>query len=328
MDLTMNYLGLKLKNPLLLGASPLGASMDSLKELEQAGIGGVVLPSLFEEEILAAARGLLAGEAAAGMSSEAQSYLPDHEGYHVGPGQYLDHLKQAKDELSIPVIASLNGSSIGGWVDYAGKMAEAGADAIELNAYYLSTDHGTTSQDIENQLLEVVRQVSGSLSIPLAVKLSPFFSALPNFAESLKRSGAAGIVLFNRFYQPDIDIDALEVVPNLRLSTSEELRLRLRWLAILSGRVELDLACSGGVHSVADLIKAVMSGARAVQLVSCLLMHGPGHVTALLDSLQQFLKEKEYDSLEQMRASMDLSRTPNPAAYSRSNYMRILDSWE
>lgn len=328
MNLSTTYLGLTLKNPLMLGASPLGASMESLKSVEEAGIGAVVLPSLFEEEILAAARAHMAGEAGAGMSPEAQSYLPDPEGYHIGPGRYLDHLKQAKDELSIPVIASLNGSSIGGWVDYAGKMAEAGADALELNAYFLSTDPRTSAQEIEDQLFEVVRQVSASLSIPLAVKLSPFYSSLPNLAARLKDLGASGLVLFNRFYQPDIDIESLEVVPNLRLSTSEELRLRLRWLAVLSGRVEIDLACTGGVHSASDLIKALMSGASAVELVSSLLINGPEHIVGLLESLMNFLSEKEYESLEQMRGSMDLSRTPDPVAYTRSNYLKILDSWE
>jgi len=237
MNLSTEFLGLALKNPVVLGASPLGASIESLKAVENSGAAAVVLPSLFEEEILAAAKAYLEGEAETGMSPEAQSYFPDPEGYHIGPSHYLDHIKKAKDQLSIPVIASLNGSSIGGWVDYAGKMAEAGADALELNAYFLSTDPRTGAGDIENQLLEIVRQVSSSLSIPLAVKLSPFYSSLPNFAARLKEQGASGLVLFNRFYQPDIDVDALDVVPNLRLSTPDELRLRLRWLAILSGRV-------------------------------------------------------------------------------------------
>lgn len=329
MNLSTTYLGLKLKNPILCGASPLSTNMDTLKQLDQAGVAAVVLPSLFEEEILAAAQGVLAMESAgAGFAEASSSYQPDPEGYHIGPNQYLDHIKRSKDLLSVPVIASLNGSSPGGWTRYAEKMEAAGADAIELNAYFLSTDPEATGSAIEDRVVDRVRDVSAAVSVPVAVKLSPFYSSLPNLAQRLVGAGAAGLVLFNRFYQPDIDIETLEVVPNLRLSSAEELRLRLRWLAILSGTIGTDYSCSGGAHESSDVIKAIMAGANTVQMVSALLIHGPDHVAKTLDDLGRWMEENEYDGVQQMLGSMNLAKTPDPAGYVRANYMKMLDSWE
>ncbi len=329
MDLTTTYLGLKLKNPLVGGASPLGASVDTLRHLEEAGIGAVVLPSLFEEEIMAEARGVMAMEGVgAGFAEASAAYLPDPDGYHIGPGGYIDHLAKVRETLSIPVIASLNGNSPGGWTRYAEKMEKAGADAIELNTYFLSTDRSETGAEIENRTVDVVREVCGAVSIPVAVKLSPFFSSLPHLAERLVEAGARGLVLFNRFYQPDIDIEELEVVPNLRLSSSEELRLRLRWLAVLSATIEVDYSCTGGAHNAIDVIKSVMAGASTVQMVSALLIHGADHVTRTLEAIELWMREHEYESVTQMHGSMNLAKTPDPGAYTRANYMKMLDSWK
>ncbi len=328
MDLTTTYLGLEMKNPLVCGASPLGASLDTLRHLEDSGIAAIVLPSLFEEEILAAAKGVMAMEAAGAGFAEATSYLPDPEGYHIGPGQYLEHIERAKEALSIPVIASLNGSSPGGWTRYAEKMQAAGADAIELNTYFLSTDITESGADVENRTVDIVREVAGAVSIPVSVKLSPFFSSIPNLAKRLVEAGAGALVLFNRFYQPDIDIEDLEVVPNLRLSSVEELRLRLRWLAILSATIECDFSCTGGAHNATDVIKSVMAGANTVQMVSALLIHGADHVTRTLEAIEFWMTEHDYEGIGQMHGSMNLSKTPDPGAYTRANYMKMLDSWE
>lgn len=328
MDLTTTYLGLKLKNPLVLGASPLGASLDTLRHLEESGIAAIVLPSLFEEEILAAAKGVMAMESLGEGFAEASSFLPDPEGYHIGPDRYIDHVKQAKDALSIPIIGSLNGSSPGGWTRYAEKMEAAGADAIELNTYFLATAAAESGADVEKRTVDVVREVVSAVSVPVSVKLSPFFSSIPNLAQQLVDAGAGALVLFNRFYQPDIDIEGLEVVPNLRLSSAEELRLRLRWLAILSGTLEADFSCTGGAHNATDVIKSVMAGANTVQMVSALLIHGADHVKRTLEAVEFWMTEHEYEGIGQMHGSMNLAKTPDPGAYTRANYMKMLDSWE
>jgi dihydroorotate dehydrogenase (fumarate) len=329
MDLTTHYLGLELKNPVVVGASPLGTEIDTIKALENAGAAAVVLPSLFEEEIMALARGELARESLGATGfAEAQSYLPDPEGYHIGPDQYLEHLEAAKQAVSIPIIGSLNGTSVGGWTRYAEKMESAGADALELNVYDLAFDTAETGTDLEQRAVDIVKSVADSVSIPVSVKLSPFFTSLPNLAVKLEDVGADGLVLFNRFYQPDIDIETLEVVPNLRLSTADELRLRLRWLAVLSAQTELSLAATGGAHSAVDIIKAVMCGAHSVQLVSALLIHGPEHIGRLLEAMEFWLTEHEYTSLEQMQGSMNLAKVENPRAFARANYMKMLDTWE
>jgi dihydroorotate dehydrogenase (fumarate) len=328
MDLTTSYLGFELANPIMVGACPLGTSVDSVKGLADAGASAIVLPSLFEEEIQAAVHAHMEMEAVGAGFAEASSYLPDPEGYHVGPDQYLEHLAEVKAAVAIPVMGSLNGTTPGGWTSYARKIQDAGADALELNVYDMPIDAGETGTEVEERTVEIVRTVTSDVTIPVAVKLSPFFSSIPNLAARLIEAGADGLVIFNRFYQPDIDIEDLDVVPNLRLSTADELRMRLRWLAILSGQLEVSLAATGGAHNAVDVIKAVMTGAHAVQLVSALLIHGPEHIARTLEAIQFWMGEHEYESIGQMHGSMNLARTPNPKAFARANYMRMLDSWE
>ena len=328
MDLKTTYLGLELKNPIISGSCPLGANLDTIRHLEDAGAAAIVMPSLFEEEIMGAARAQMEMESAGAGFAEASSYLPDPDGYHVGPDQYLEHLRAAKETVSIPIIASLNGTSPGGWTGYAKKMEEAGADAIELNAYYLATDAAETGADVEQRTIDIVAAVKSEVSLPVAVKLSPFYSSIANLARKLEEAGANGLVIFNRFYQPDLDIEELDVVPNLRLSTADELRLRLRWLAILSSQVELSLAATGGAHNAVDVIKAVMTGAHAVQMVSALLIHGPEHIGRTLEAIEFWLNEHEYESLRQMQGSMNMSKVPDAAKLTRANYMKMLDSWQ
>jgi len=328
MDLKTTYLGLELANPIVSGSCPLGASLDTIRHLEDAGAAAVVLPSLFEEEIMGAVQAQMEMESAGAGFAEASSYIPNPDGYHVGPDKYLDHLRAAKEAVSIPIIASLNGTTPGGWTGYAKKMQDAGADALELNTYYLATNAGELGSDVEKRTLDIVESVREAVSIPVAVKLSPFFSSLANFAKQLKEQGANGLVIFNRFYQPDLDIEELEVVPNLRLSTADELRLRLRWLAILSSQVEMSLAATGGAHSAVDVIKAVMAGAHSVQMVSALLIHGPEHITRTLEAIDFWLNEHEYESLRQMQGSMNMDKVPDAAKLTRANYMKMLDSWQ
>jgi dihydroorotate dehydrogenase (fumarate) len=327
MNLTTDFLGLELKHPVIAGACPLGKDLDGLRRLEDGGAAAVVLPSLFEEEILRELATRQEVEAAGAGFAEALSYLPQLPGYHVGPGPYLELVRQAKESLAIPVIGSLNGATPGGWTSYARKIQEAGADAIELNVFYLATDAAEVGAAVEARTLDIVRAVTAAVTIPVAVKLAPFYSAMANLARGLEEAGAAGLVLFNRFYQPDIDVDKLEVVPNLRLSTPDELRMRLRWLAILSGQVKVSLAATGGAHTATDVIKAIMAGANAVQMASALLIHGPEHVKRTVEAMEYWLKEHDYASVRQMRGSMNLVRTPNPAALARANYVQVLESW-
>jgi len=328
MDLKTTYLGLELKNPIISGSCPLGANLDTVRHLEDAGAAAIVLPSLFEEEIMGAARAQMEMESAGAGFAEASSYIPNPDGYHVGPDQYLDHLGAAKEAVSIPVIASLNGTSPGGWTRYAEKMAAAGADAIELNTYYLATNANETGAAVEQRTIDIVAAVKEAVSVPVAVKLSPFYSSLANLAKQLEEKGADGLVLFNRFYQPDLDIEELDVVPNLRLSTADELRMRLRWLAILSCQVGLSLSATGGAHNAVDVIKAVMTGAHSVQMVSALLIHGPEHITRTLEAIEFWLTEHEYESLRQMQGSMNMAKVPDAAKLTRANYMKMLDSWQ
>ena len=328
MDLKTTYLGLELANPIVVGACPLGTSVDSISALEDAGAAAVVLPSLFEEEIMAAARSAMEMESAGAGFAEASSYLPNPDGYHIGPGQYLDHLQAAKDAVKIPIIGSLNGTSVGGWTNYSKKMEDAGADALELNTYLLPFDADETGAEVEQRTIDIVAAVKDAVSIPVSVKLSPFFSSLPNLAKRLAEVGTDGLVIFNRFYQPDVDIENLDVVPNLRLSTADELRLRLRWLAVLSAQTEMSLSATGGAHSAVDVIKAVMCGAHSVQLVSALLIHGPDHISRTLEAMSFWLTEHEYTDLRQMQGSLSLSKVENPKAFARANYMKMLDSWE
>ena len=328
MDLSTTYMGLKLAHPLMPGACPLADDLDGVRRLEDAGAAAIVLRSLFEEQIAREQMSTFMHTAAHGESfAEALSYFPSPDGFVLGPDEYLEHLRKVKAAVKVPVIASLNGTSLGGWLRYAGLMEQAGADALELNVYAINTDLEEEAQTLEKRVLGMVRSIKGAVKIPVAVKLSPFYTSVAHFAKRLEEACADGLVLFNRFYQPDIDVDELQTVRSLVLSTSAELPLRLRWLAILSGRVRPALAVSGGVHTHLDAIKAVMAGAHAVQVVSALLKHGPGYLKPLREELERWLVEHEYESLSQMCGSMSLRNSPDPAAYERGNYMMILQSW-
>jgi dihydroorotate dehydrogenase (fumarate) len=328
MNLTTDYLGYKLSSPLMPGASPLADSFDMVRRLEDAGASAIVMRSLFEEQITREMTGnVYAVETHAESYAEATSYFPRPQEFSLGPDEYLDQLRGICEAVSVPVIASLNGITVRGWLDYAKQIEETGADALELNVYYLATDPAEDAAAVEQRTLEIVRTVKSALRIPVAVKLSPFFSALPHFARRLEEAGAGGLILFNRFYQPDIDATNLEAAPTLHLSDPSELLLRLRWLAIVSPCVKIPLAVSGGVHTGLDAIKSIMAGASAVQVVSALLKNGPEHLRTLRIEMERWMEENEYDSIRQMRGSMSLSRCPDPNAFSRANYMRILQSW-
>jgi dihydroorotate dehydrogenase (fumarate) len=327
MDLSTRYLGLDLPHPLMPGASPLVDDLDVVRRLEDAGSAAIVMRSLFEEQLVSEQMATVGMESHEGSSAEALSYFPSVDSYVFGPEEYLNQLRRIKAAVSVPVIASLNGSTMGSWLDFARLMEEAGADALELNVYFLATDPEVSAQDVERNNLEMLRSLKSQVRIPIAVKLSPFYSALAHFARELDGAGADGIVIFNRFYQPDIDAEELEVARALHLSESEELLLRLRWLAIISGRVNASLAVTGGVHTALDAIKSVMAGAHAVQLVSSLLMRGPEHIRTILGEMRQWLEEHEYESLKQMQGNMNLLKCPDPSAYERANYMHVLQSW-
>jgi dihydroorotate dehydrogenase (fumarate) len=327
MNLTTTYLGFTLPHPLMPGASPLVDDLDMVRRLEDAGAAAIVMHSLFEEQI--AAEEHAAGRLAAHGDSfgEALSYLPASPPFALGPDRYLEQLRRIREAVAVPVIASLNGVTARGWLEYARLLEQAGAHALELNVYHVPTDAAETAAAVEARVLDVLRAVRAAVRLPLAVKVSPFYSALAHLAGELDALGADGLVLFNRFYQPDIDPEALEVVPALQLSDSSELRLRLRWLAILHGHVRPALAASGGVHTGLDALKAVMAGAHAVQMVSALLLHGPEHLAVVRAELARWLEEHEYDSLAQAQGSMSLQRCPDPAAFERANYLRVLQSW-
>ncbi len=327
-DLTTRYVGLSLNNPLVASASPLCESVANIRRLEDCGLAAVVLPSLFEEQIRLEGE-TLHSDLLRGADSfpESLDFFPDMTTYNLGPDGYLDLIRKAKTSVAIPVIASLNGTTSGGWVRYAGLMEEAGADALELNIYALATDPARTAAEVERSYCDLVRQVKGSVRIPVAVKLSHFFSALPNMARQLDAAGADALVLFNRFYQPDFDIEALEVVPSLTLSRPEELLLRLHWVAILFGHTRADLAITGGVHSAQDILKSVMAGARAAMTTSALLHNGIEHARGMLDDLVRWMEEHEYESIGQMCGSMSRRSAPDPAAFERGNYMRVLSSY-
>lgn len=328
-SLSTNYLGLQLKNPLVASASPLSKKVDTVKKLEDAGAAAVVMYSLFEEQIihesLALDHYLNRGSES---FAEALTYFPEMEKYNIGPESYLELIQKIKKAVEIPVIASLNGISSGGWVEYAKKMQEAGADALELNMYYLPADVSLTAVELEKSYIALVSDVRKKIHIPLAVKLSPYFTSLPNFAKHLVDAGANGLVLFNRFIQPDLDIETLDVVPNLVLSTSNELRLPLRWVAILYGRIQADLALTSGVHTAQDALKAVMAGASVAMMASELLANGIGRVSEILKELQAWMEQYEYHSIQQMKGSMSQQSVAEPAAFERANYMKALTSFD
>jgi dihydroorotate dehydrogenase (fumarate) len=327
-DLSTKYLGLTLKNPVVASASPLSESLDNIRRLEDHGIGAVVLPSLFEEQLNLESDALDAdlSRGAEGFS-ESLTYLPDLHDYNLGPDGYLELIRKAKSAVKVPILASLNGVSQGGWTKYAREMEQAGADAIELNIYSIVADPERSGVEVERSFAELVQTVKQSVRVPLAVKLSHFFSAMANFARKLDGAGADALVLFNRFYQPDLDIESLEVVPSLTLSRPAELLLRLHWVAILYGKVRADLAVTGGVHSAEDVVKSVMVGARVAMMTSALLQNGIPHLDGVLRELACWMDEHEYDSVRQMCGSMSQRNVPDPAAYERGNYMRVLSSY-
>jgi dihydroorotate dehydrogenase (fumarate) len=310
-------------------ASPLSKTLDRVRQLEDAGAAAVVIYSLFEEQITREVDELDCYlNLATNSYAEALNYFPDLEHYNVGPDGYLEHLRKMKEAVDIPVIGSLNGVSAGGWVDYAQKIEQAGADALELNIYYLPTDLEMSSSALEKIYVNLVREVRAAIHIPLALKLSPFVTALPHLARRFTEAGANGLVLFNRFYQPDFDLEAFEVVPHLELSTSHELLLPLRWIALLYGRVYADLALTSGVHRVQDVVKAVMAGANVTMLASELLLYGPERIRQLLEELDKWMEQHEYLSVTQMRGCMSQSSVAEPAAFERANYMKALNLFD
>ncbi len=330
LDLTTQYLGLTLAHPLIPGASPLVDNLDTVRRLEDAGAPALVMRSLFEEQL--ACESLAAHHAIMQHVEsfvEALTYLPSPDDYVLGPEEYLDQIAAIKRAVAIPVIASLNGTTEGGWVRYARLMEEAGADALELNLYELPQRVQVNAGDLERQLCDLVTEVRKATALPLAVKITPYYSSLPHFAAMLVKSGADGIVMFNRLYQPDIDVDGLEMKSVNPLSDSGDLFLRLRWLGILSPQLHhVTLACSGGVHTAIDAVKAIMAGAHGVQMVSALLKHGPGYLGDVLKVLRQWMQEHEYESLGVLRGSMNVARCPEPALYARSNYIHTLQTWK
>jgi dihydroorotate dehydrogenase (fumarate) len=328
-DLTTTYMGLKLKNPIIAAASPLSKKAELVRRLEDSGAGAVVMYSLFEEEITHESNALdYFLNRGTDSFSEFSSFFPDWEKYGMGPDNYLDQVQKLKSTVDIPIIGSLNGVTSGGWVDYASKIEQAGADALELNIYYLPTDANLNSEKIEKSYLDLVGDVHARIRIPLAIKLSPSFTALPHLASRLAKAGAGGLVLFNRFLQPDLDIDTLEVVPHMKLSTSADMLLPLRWTAILYGKLKTDLAFSGGVHSGRDAIKALMAGASAVQMASELLEKGPERVGEILTEMSSWMDSYEYRSVEQMRGCMSQQSAAHPDLFERANYTKALVSYD
>lgn len=327
-NLQTTYLGLQLQHPLIVGASPMTDNLDMVRRLEDAGAAAIVMHSLFEEQIRMEDT---ASEAHIGRHEdsfgEALGFFPAREEYELTPGQYLRQISRIKETCAVPVIGSLNGVTLGGWIDYARLIEQAGADALELNYYLVPAAVDEDAADVESRALEILGAIVAQVKIPVALKLSPFFSSLPHFAAEIVATGAKGIVLFNRFYQPDIDIENLEARSALHLSDSTELRLRLRWIAILSPVVRTCYSLSGGVHTAADAIKGLMAGAQTIQSVSALLKKGPNHLATILADMKTWLEEHEYDSLETLRGSMNLRHAPDPSAYERANYLRALQGW-
>jgi len=328
-DLSTTYLGLNLKHPIVPSASPLSDGLDKIRRLEDAGAAAVVMYSLFEEQIVGESH-LLDHFLSYGTESfaEALDYFPEMDSYNVGPHGYLELISKAKKAVGIPVIGSLNGVSTGGWVEYARMIEEAGADALELNIYYIPTDPAISGAEVEQMYLDVVRDVKATIKIPLAVKLGPFFSSFANMAMKLSREGADGLVIFNRFYQPDFDLERLEVVPNLQLSSQWEMRTPLRWVSILYGRVPVDFAITRGVHTHEDVLKGIMAGAKVTMMASELLRNGVGRIGLVVQELTRWLEEHEYESVKQAQGSMSQQNVAEPAAFERANYMKVLQSWK
>jgi dihydroorotate dehydrogenase (fumarate) len=329
MDLTTKYLGLQLKSPLIASASPLSEDINNIRKLEDAGIAGVVLYSLFEEQLrqeqeeynFVTTQGTEA-------FAESLSYFPEIHDYKLGPELYLEHISNAKQAVDIPIIASLNGSTIGGWTSYAKEMEKAGADAIELNIYYIPTDMDMSGAEVEDQYVEILKSVKAAVSIPVALKLSPFFSNFSNMAKKLDDTGVDGLVLFNRFYQPDIDLDVYEVTPNLLLSQSSAMRLPMRWIAILKDRIKADLAATSDIHTGTDVIKMLLVGASATMLCSSLLKHGINHVRNIEEHMKEWMHEREYETVQQLQGSMSQKKTADPSNFERAQYMKAITKYQ
>jgi dihydroorotate dehydrogenase (fumarate) len=329
MDLSTSYLGLSLPHPFMPGASPLVDDLDVVKRLEDAGAAAIVMHSLFEEQIRREQISTFLHTEVHGESyAEALYYFPRPDAFALGPEEYLHHLSRIKAAVRIPVIASLNGTTPGGWLNYAKAIEQAGADALELNVYAVPSDPQRSALDVEDQTVDMLRSVKSGIGIPVAVKLSPFYTSLPHFARRLDEAGANGLVLFNRFYQPDIDPESLDMERHLFLSSSSELPLRLQWLALLRGRVRASLAVTGGVQGALDAVKALMAGADAVQMVSALLRSGPEYLKRVRQETIAWMQDHEYESLAQLRGSMSLESCPDAGVYQRANYMLMLQSWQ
>lgn len=328
MDLNTDYLGFQLKNPIIATAGPLSKEIDDIKKMEDSGIAAITLFSLFEEQIEKESLELFNRTTAFTESyAESTTYFPEISNYKTGPEGYLELIRKAKETVDIPIIASLNGKSLGGWIDYAKKIQEAGADALELNIYRLATSTNVTSQEIEKEYIEIVKTVKNSISFPIAVKMHPFFTSVAYMAEQFAKVGASGLVMFNRFYQPDIDLENLEVVPNVLLSTPMATRLPLRWIAILYGKINADLAATSGIYSEKDVVKMILVGAKVTGMMSALLKFGIGHVKDVLTKLEMWLEINEYESIEQMRGSMSYKNVNDPAQFERANYMKVISSY-
>lgn len=329
MDLTTTYMGLALKNPIVPSASPLSKKLSGIRQMEDAGAAAITMYSLFEEQIdfeaLAHHHFI---EQTTHMSAEATTYFPKTAEYNRGPDGYLELIREAKAAVDIPIIGSLNGVTPGGWTRYAKLIEDAGADAVELNVYLIPTRTNLSSEGVENTYLEILKEVKAQVTIPVAMKLSPFFSAMPNMAARLDRAGADALVLFNRFYQPDFDLEELAVVPHLVLSNSNEMRLPLRWIAILYGHVNASLALTTGIHAADDVVKALMAGADIANVASVLLERGPGAIGGLLAGVNQWLEDHEYESVSQMKGALSQRNVAEPAAFERANYMKVLGSWK
>jgi dihydroorotate dehydrogenase (fumarate) len=328
MDLSTKYLGLKLRTPLVPSASPLSEEVDTIKLMEDSGASAVVLYSLFEEQLrqdtMELARNL---EHGTNSFAEALTYFPEPEEFRLGPEEYLAHIAKAKAAVKIPIIASLNGSSVGGWTDYAKKIQQAGADALELNIYNIPTDMALSAAEVEQDYLDIVKAVKGAVSIPVAVKLSPFFTNFANMARRLEEAGANGLVLFNRFYQPDIDLENLEVKPNILLSTPMAMRVPLRWVALLYGRLRASLAATSGIHRASDVLKMLMAGADVTMLCSALIRHGPRQIGVIERDLLAWMEEHEYTSVTQLKGSLSQKNCADPSAFERAQYMKAISQF-
>jgi len=328
-DLSTKYLGLNLKSPLVASAGPLAKDVGHILHMEEAGISAVVLHSLFEEQITLEGDSLdrhLSGGTES--YSESLSYFPDLGSYNIGPDGYVEHIRKAKQAVDIPVIGSLNGVSTGGWIRYAKLIEEAGADALELNLYYMPTNPKAGAAEVEQMYTDLVSHVKASIKIPVAIKLGPYFSSIPNMAARLDEAGADGLVLFNRFYQPDFDLETKEVVPSLTLSNSSELLLRLHWVALLYGHVKCDMAITGGVHTAEDVLKSMMAGAKVAMMTSVMLEQGIDVIGKLQADLAEWMEKNEYESIQQMQGSMSASKVADPAAFERANYMKVLSTYD